>query len=527
MQQAVGKYRWTICALLFFATTVNYLDRQVLSLLQPYLSSADMFNWTNSDYANITAVFQFGYALSMLFAGRIIDKLGTKNGYAWAIVIWSLAAIIHAYAIPIGETMATVLGWFGIAGFSISVMGFMFSRALLAFGEAGNFPAAIKATAEYFPKKERSLATGIFNSGTNVGAILAPLTVPWIQKNWGWDWAFIIMGIIGFVWLIFWILFYDRPEKQKRLTAAELGYIRSGEEEIKIETTEQEKKVSWVKLLGYKQTWAFAFGKFMTDGVWWFYLFWLPAFLKVQYGIVDQAVMLPLAVLYTIAMIGSVAGGWFPVYFIKKGYSAYDGRMKAMLLIAFIPLVVLLNQLFGHVSYWVPVLLIGIGASAHQAWSANIFTTVSDMFPKKSIASVVGIGGMAGGIGGVVTSKLGGWLFDSYKYAGIAKSWVEAKAAGLGEYLSKIQALKLVNKKGENIDLNKIDLRNLPKEVTEQLQSVDAGMFDKLLQLQKPLVATEMTTSYTIMFAICAFAYLIAWAVMKSLVPKYKPITDL
>jgi len=527
MQQAIGKYRWTICALLFFATTVNYLDRQVLSLLQPYLSSADMFNWTNSDYANITAVFQFGYALSMLFAGRIIDKLGTKNGYAWAIVIWSLAAIIHAYAIPIGETMSTVLGWFGIAGFSISVMGFMFSRALLAFGEAGNFPAAIKATAEYFPKKERSLATGIFNSGTNVGAILAPLTVPWIQKNWGWDWAFIIMGIIGFLWLIFWMLFYDKPERQKRLTAAELGYIRSGEEEIKIETTEKEKKVSWVKLLGYKQTWAFAFGKFMTDGVWWFYLFWLPAFLKVQYGIVDQAVMLPLAVLYTIAMVGSIAGGWFPVYFIKKGYSAYDGRMKAMLLIAFVPLVVLLNQLFGHLSHWVPVLLIGIGASAHQAWSANIFTTVSDMFPKKSIASVVGIGGMAGGIGGVVTSKLGGWLFDSYKYAGIAKSWVEAKAAGLGEYLSKIQALKLVNKKGENIDLNKIDLRNLPKEVTEQLQSIDAGMFDKLLQLQKPLVAAEMTTSYTIMFAICAFAYLIAWAVMKSLVPKYKPITDL
>jgi ACS family hexuronate transporter-like MFS transporter len=316
-------------------------------------------------------------------------------------------------------------------------------------------------------------------------------------------------------------------KNKKDLLQAELGYIRSGEEEVKIEDTEKEKKVSWVKLLGYKQTWAFAFGKFMTDGVWWFYLFWLPAFLKVQYGIVDQAVMLPLAVLYTIAMVGSIAGGWFPVYFIKKGYSAYDGRMKAMLLIAFIPLVVLLNQLFGHVSYWVPVLLIGIGASAHQAWSANIFTTVSDMFPKKSIASVVGIGGMAGGIGGVVTSKLGGWLFDSYKYTGIAKSWVEAKAAGLGEYLSKIQVLKLVNKKGENIDLNKIDLRNLPKEVTEQLQSIDAGMFDKLLQLQKPLVAAEMTTSYTIMFAICAFAYLIAWAVMKSLVPKYKPITDL
>jgi MFS transporter, ACS family, hexuronate transporter len=529
MNEKISKYRWTICGLLFFATTVNYLDRQVLSLLQPYLSGPDMFNWSNSDYANITSVFQFGYALSMLFAGRIIDKLGTKSGYTWAIVIWSLAAIIHAAAIPIGESISVVLGWFGIAGFSISVLGFMFSRAVLAFGEAGNFPAAIKATAEYFPKKERSFATGIFNSGSNIGAILAPLTVPWIQKNWGWEWAFIIMGVVGFVWLIFWLLYYEKPEKQKRLSAAELAYIKSGEEEIAATTatTETDNKVSWVRLLSYKQTWAFAFGKFMTDGVWWFFLFWLPAFLKVQYGIVDKAVMLPLATLYTIAMIGSIVGGWFPVYFIKKGYTAYDGRMKAMLLIAFIPLVILLAQPLGYISYWVPVILIGFGASAHQAWSANIFTTVSDMFPKKAIASVVGIGGMAGGIGGVVTSKLGGWFFDSYKYAGIAKSWIGAKAAGLGDYVSKLQSLNLVNKKGETIDLNKVDLRNLPKEVTEQLQSIDTGMFDKLLQLQKPLVAGEMATSYTIMFAICAVAYLIAWMVMKTLVPKYKPITDL
>lgn len=526
MQQTIGKYRWTICALLFFATTVNYLDRQVLSLLQPYLSGPDMFNWTNSDYANITAVFQFGYALSMLIAGRIIDKLGTKNGYAWAIVIWSLAAIIHAAAVPIGQTMSAVLGWFGIAGFSVSVLGFMFSRAVLAFGEAGNFPAAIKATAEYFPKKERSLSTGIFNSGSNVGAILAPLTVPWIEKNWGWEWAFIIMGVMGFVWLIFWLVYYEKPEKQKRLSAEELAYIKSGEEEAIVEPVET-KKVSWTKLLTYKQTWAFAFGKFMTDGVWWFFLFWLPAFLKVQYGVVNEAVMIPLATLYTIAMVGSITGGWFPMYFIRKGYTAYDGRMKAMLLIAFFPLVILLAQPFGYISYWVPVILIGIGASAHQAWSANIFTTVSDMFPKKAIASVVGIGGMAGGIGGVVTSKLGGWLFDSYKYAGIAKSWVEAKAVGLGDYISRIQSLNLVNKKGETIDLNKVDLRNLPKEISEQLQSIDAGLFDKLSELQKPLVQTEMSTSYTIMFAICALAYLVAWIVMKSLVPKYKPITDL
>lgn len=455
MQQAIGKYRWTICALLFFATTVNYLDRQVLSLLQPYL--AEKFSWTNTDYANITAVFQFGYALSMLFAGRIIDKLGTKSGYAWAIVVWSLAAIVHAAAIPIGQTMSAVLGWFGIAGFSISVLGFMFSRAVLAFGEAGNFPAAIKATAEYFPKKERSLATGIFNSGANVGAILAPLTVPWIRLNWGWEWAFIVMGFIGFLWLLLWLIYYEKPSKQKRLSAAELAYISSGEEEAISNNDEgkEKEKISWVKLLGYKQTFAFAFGKFMTDGVWWFFLFWLPAYLKAQYGIVDKAVMLPLAVLYTVAMVGSIGGGWFPMYFIKKGYKVYDGRMKAMLVIAFFPLVILLAQPLGYISHWVPVLLIGIGASAHAAWSANIFTTVSDMFPKKAVGSVVGIGGMAGGIGGVVMSKLGGALFDHYKALG------------------------------------------------------------------------HIETGYTIMFTICALAYLIAWIVMKSLVPKYKPITDL
>ncbi|MBK5271290.1 MAG: MFS transporter, partial [Bacteroidia bacterium] len=422
-----------------------------LSLLQPYL--AGKFKWTNTDYANITAVFQFVYAFSMLFAGRLVDKLGTKKGYAIAIAIWSVAAIIHAFAIPIGEGISTILGWAGIAGFSVSVLGFMFSRAILAFGESGNFPAAIKATAEYFPKKERSFATGIFNSGSNVGAILAPLTVPWIKANWGWEWAFIIMGAIGFLWLILWVFFYEKPEKQKRLSAAELAYINGGEEE-KTDFSATE-KVSWVRLLGYKQTWAFTFGKFMTDGVWWFFLFWLPAYLNAQYKIIDEAVAAPLTLVYTMAMLGSIAGGWFPMYFIRRGLKAYDGRMRAMLLIAFFPLVVLLAQPLGYISYWVPVILIGIGVSAHQAWSANIFTTVSDMFPKKAIASVIGIGGMAGGLGGVVMSKLGGALFDHFKALG------------------------------------------------------------------------HIETGYTIMFAICAVAYLIAWVVMKSLVPKYKPIIDL
>jgi MFS transporter, ACS family, hexuronate transporter len=455
MQQAIGKYRWTICGLLFFATTVNYLDRQVLSILAPDLSKE--FGWTNTDYANITSVFQFVYAISMLFAGRIIDKLGTKWGYIWAIIIWSIGALMHAYAIPIGEASAKFLNWFGIVFLNVSILGFMVSRAVLAFGEAGNFPAAIKATAEYFPKKERSFATGIFNSGTNIGAILAPITVPWIADNWGWQSAFLIIGGVGFLWLFFWSWMYERPEKQKRLSKAELEYINSDSDNEPVVSKENGavEKVSWVKLLGYKQTWAFAFGKFMTDGVWWFFLFWLPKYLEAQYGMNKTEITIPLAVLYSMTMFGSIGGGWFPVYFIRKGYSPYDGRMKAMLLIACIPLVVLAAQPFGYISFWVPVILIGIGASAHQAWSANIFTTVSDMFPKKAVGSVVGIGGMAGGLGGVVMSKLGGALFDHYQALG------------------------------------------------------------------------HIQTGYTIMFAICAVAYLIAWIVMKSLVPKYKPITDL
>ncbi|MEO6731827.1 MAG: MFS transporter [Ferruginibacter sp.] len=525
-QSTIGKYRWTICALLFFATTINYLDRQVLSLLQPRL--AELFNWSNSDYANITSVFQFVYAISMLFAGRIIDKMGTKKGYVWAIIIWSIGALIHALAIPIGQGVAVVLGWVGIIAVPVSIAGFMVSRAVLAIGEAGNFPAAIKATAEYFPKKERSFATGIFNSGANVGAVLAPLTVPWIGDHWGWEIAFVIIGAIGFLWMLFWIMIYEKPEKQKKLSAAELAYINSDKEnEPAVDAAEKHVKISWVKLLGYKQTWAFVFGKFMTDGVWWFFLFWLPAFLKANYGMTGTVINVPLAVLYSMTMVGSIGGGWFPTYFIKKGLEPYDARMKAMLMIALIPLVVLLAQPFGHYSFWVPVFLIGIGTAAHQAWSANIFTTVSDMFPKKAVGSVVGIGGMAGGLGGVLVSKCGGWIFDAYRASGIANSWIQAKAAGMGDYLTKIEGLNLVTKYGDKIDINKAELGSISKDVTAQLQMIDPAMFDKLVQIQKPLVQAEMSTGYTIMFAFCALAYLIAWGVMKMLVPKYKLITDL
>ena len=410
MKKPTGNYRWTICALLFFATTVNYLDRQVLSLLKPTLE--EEFGWSNTDYANIASVFQFLYAISMLFAGRFIDKLGTKKGYAWAIIIWSLAAMMHAYAIPVGETITTALGLIGVTVLPVSVIGFMVSRALLGIGEAGNFPAAIKATAEYFPKKERSFATGIFNSGTTVGAILSPLTVPWITAQWGWEAAFLLIGGIGFLWLIFWFMYYDKPEKQKKLSKEELVYINADDE---VKVVNHEEKVNWFRLLAYRQTWTFAVGKFMTDGVWWFFLFWLPAYLKDEYGMIGTEIALPLTVLYSMTMFGSIGGGYFPMYFINKGNSPYIGRMKAMLLIAFFPLVVLAAQPLGSISFWMPVLLIGVGASAHQAWSANLYTTVSDMFPKKAVASVIGIGGMAGGIGGVVVTKIGGALFDHYK----------------------------------------------------------------------------------------------------------------
>jgi len=447
---SIGKYRWTICALLFFATTINYLDRQVLSLLKPLLE--DKFGWSNSQYADIASVFQFTYAISMLFAGRVMDRLGTKKGFALSMIVWSLGAIMHALAVPVGQVFMTGLGWLGISMIPVSVIGFMVSRAVLGFGESGNFPAAIKATAEYFPKKERSFATGIFNSGANVGAILAPLTVPWIAQNWGWEAAFVIIGSVGFVWLFFWVYYYAAIDEQKRLSAAELEYINSDSEENEGDATG---KVSWLKVLQYRQTWAFSFGKFMTDGVWWFFLFWLPAYLKEKYNMTGTDIMLPLAVLYSMTMIGSINGGWFPVYYMRKGYKPYDARMKAMLLIAIIPLVVLAAQPLGYISFWVPVILIGLGASAHQAWSANIFTTVSDMFPKKAIGSVVGIGGMAGGMGGVIITKTGGALFDHYKALG------------------------------------------------------------------------HIETGYAIMFSFCAVAYLMAWRVMKWLVPQHQLIMDL
>jgi len=413
IKNKTGNYRWTICALLFFGTTINYLDRQVLSLLHPVLEKE--FGWTNSDYGTITAVFQLAYAFFMLIAGRFVDKLGVKKGYTIALIIWSLGAMIHAYAIEIGTVAANVLGVLGISGISISVLGFIIARLVLGMGESANFPAAIKATAEYFPKKERALATGIFNSGSNIGAILAPLTVPWLAYHLGWQSSFIVIGALGFLWLIFWVIYYDTPLKQKRLSQEELEYIAHDTVYDKISEPEPEIKVTWAKLLTFRQTWAFTLGKFFTDGVWWFFLFWLPSYLTGQFNLTATQITLPLTVLYTMTMVGSISGGWFPMYFINKGYSSYDGRMKAMFYIALFPLVVLLIQPFGYISYWIPVILIGVGASAHQAWSANLYSTISDMFPKAAVASVTGIGGMAGGIGGALVSVFVGKILDHYK----------------------------------------------------------------------------------------------------------------
>lgn len=398
VQAKIGKYRWTICSLVFYATTINYLDRQVISLLKPTLEKE--FLWTETDYSNIVVAFQFAYAIGMVGAGRVIDKIGTKIGYALTLTLWSIASILHAFAT-------------GTVSFAVF-------RAFLGVTEAGNFPAAFKAVAEWFPKKERAFAGGIFNSGTNVGAILAPLLVPWLAINYSWKVAFIAIGAIGFIWLIFWFIWYEVPSKQKRLSKAEFDYIHSDIETPSDATGEEVKpKISWTQLLGYKQTWAFIAGKFLTDGIWWFFLFWLPAFLNSQYHLVGMQVSLPIAFVYTLAGIASIFGGWLPMWFVKaKGWDIVRARKTSMLIYAFFPLLVMVSQAAGSYGMWYAVIIIGIAASAHQAWSANLFTTVSDMFPKNSVASVVGIGGMAGGFGGMAIAKVAGRLFDHYKGLG-------------------------------------------------------------------------------------------------------------
>jgi ACS family hexuronate transporter-like MFS transporter len=394
----IGNYRWTICSLLFFATTINYLDRQVISLLKPVLEKE--FNWTESDYSDIVIAFTFAYAVGMLGVGRIIDKIGTKLGYAFSLILWSIAAILHAFA--------------------TTTFSFKAYRAFLGIAESGNFPSAIKTTAEWFPKKERAFANGILNSGTNVGAIIAPVVVPWIAIHYNWQMAFIATGAVGFLWLIFWFLIYEIPAKHKKLSQDEYNYINSDDDESKtFDNKEKEPKILWKKLLTYKQTWAFILGKFLSDSVWWFFLFWLPAFLTAEYGLKGMQVSFPIVVVYTMSSFGSIIGGWLPMWFIKyKKWEIVRARKTSMFIYALFPLLVIFSQQAGAYNMWYAVIIIGIAASAHQAWSTNILTTVSDMFPKSSVASVIGIGGMAGGFGVMAIAKIAGLLFDHYKALG-------------------------------------------------------------------------------------------------------------
>lgn len=403
----VGSYRWVICGLLFAATTINYIDRQVVALLAPTLRGE--FGWTDLDYSYIIFNFTLAYAIGLLVVGRVIDGLGTKRGYAIAIVAWSLAAIAHAFAHRYTGPHIPSLGLNEKTGFTLvtlagSVAGFSLARFALGLGEAGNFPASIKAVAEWFPRKERALATGVFNSGTNIGALIAPLAVPWITVTWGWEWAFIITGGLGFFWLVAWLVVYRSPREHPRLSAAELAYIES-------DPIESAQPVAWARLLSHRQTWAFAVGKFLTDPVWWLYLYWVPDFLHRVHHIDLQGSAMPIFVIYQIATIGSVAGGWLPARLLGRGWTLNASRKTAMLVPAICVLPIMLASSVSNM--WLAVVLIGIAASAHQAWSANLFTFSSDMFPKRAVGSVVGIGGMAGSIGGMLIALVVGQVLQT------------------------------------------------------------------------------------------------------------------
>lgn len=469
--EKMTNYRWTICAMLFFATTVNYLDRQVLSLTWDEFIKPE-FHWDESHYGTITSVFSIVYAICMLFAGRFIDWMGTKKGFLWAIGIWSAGACLHAFCGVVTEhvvglhsaaELAAASGAVVVTIATVSMYCFLAARCVLALGEAGNFPAAIKVTAEYFPKKDRAYATSIFNAGASIGALIAPLSIPLLAKAWGWEMAFIVIGALGFIWMGFWIFMYSAPAKSKHVNKAELEYIEQDKHEIGTVQVEEvhEKKMPFWQCFSYKQTWAFAFGKFMTDGVWWFFLFWTPSYLFTQFDIKTSSGlgMGLIFTLYAITML-SIYGGKIPTIIINKtGMNPYAARMRAMLIFAFFPLLVLLAQPLGTISPWFPVILIGIGGAAHQSWSANIFSTVGDMFPKSAIATITGIGGMAGGIGSMILQKVAGNLFVYADKTGMTFMGFEGKPAG-----------------------------------------------------------------YFIIFCVCAVAYLIGWIVMKALVPKYRPI---
>jgi ACS family hexuronate transporter-like MFS transporter len=377
-----GRFRWTVCALLFTAATINYIDRQVIGILAPHLQK--IFGWSEIDYGYIVTAFQAAYAIGLAVFGRLVDRFGTRLGYTAAILFWSLAAMAHAAA--------------------RSAVGFGIARFALGLGESGNFPTAIKSVAEWFPKRERAFATGIFNAGTNVGALIAPAVVPWLTIKFGWPAAFIATRALGIVWIIFWLALYEIPERKRGLDPRELAYIQSDPAETSTE------KIPWLKLLRYRQTWAFVLGKFLTDPIWWFYLYWLAKFLNARFGLTLSGLSLPLIAVYLMTDVGSVGGGWASSALIKRGHSVNVARKRVMLASALLVVPVIAAP--KSTTVFMAVLLIGIAASAHQAWSANIFTFVSDMFPKRAVGSVTGLGGAAGAAGGMLFASSAGHIIE-------------------------------------------------------------------------------------------------------------------
>jgi MFS transporter, ACS family, hexuronate transporter len=388
----IGNYRWLVCAMLFFGTTINYIDRQVIGLLKPFLST--QFNWTEQGYSYIVMAFAAMYALGFLIFGGFIDKVGSKIGYAISVSVWSVAAMLHALA--------------------TSMLGFGIVRGLLGISEAGNFPAGVKAVAEWFPKKERGLATGIFNSGTSVGAFIAPFLVPLILGLYGWQAAFWITGALGFVWLVFWIVFYEIPTKQKRLKQSELEHINSDLAENEVKETPV--KIKWSKLLGLKQTWVFILGKVLTDPIWWFFLFWLPSYFADTFKLNLSKPSTELVVIYFCSTFGSIAGGYLSTYFIKRGWSPLKARKTSLLIAAIAVTPIFLAKYSTNI--WQVVAIMSLAMAAHQAWSTNIFTIVSDIVPKKAVSSVVGLGGMSGSIASTLFPLLVGSLLAYYKSLG-------------------------------------------------------------------------------------------------------------
>ena len=396
-----GYFRWTICGLLFLAATINYVDRQVIGLLKPTLQQ--QFGWSEIDYADIVFAFQLAYAIGFVFAGRMIDRIGTKLGFALALLVWSFAAIAHAEAPTFGPAVAALLGVIGLT-YSGSVAGFMAARFALGIGESANFPASIKTVAEWFPKRERALATGIFNSGTNIGALLTPIIVPWIAYTYGWYWAFVATGTLGLLWLALWWPLYGSPSTHRSVNGGELAYIRSDPPDPAVE-------ISWLSLVRHRQTWAVAAAKFGTDPIWWLYLFWIPDFLHRRHGIDLQSMALPLVVIYLIADIGSVGGGWLSSSLLKRGWTTNAARKTAMLACALA--VTPIAFAAGANREWVAVLLVGLAASAHQGWSANVYTLASDMFPRQAVGSVIGFAGMSGAVGGMLIAKVTGYVLQA------------------------------------------------------------------------------------------------------------------